>query len=194
MSSEDAGAPPIGRKNVSIVTSRCGYTNACWCLLQPFTWGLGTVVIKDAVDTFSPVACGPAILHSRRRASASYAGKASAKTLTETPCGGGARSLACSSPHSSCSTPRALPTLRQQKAHFSPGTYCAFVPFLTWAISRIRPTIYNIVAMALCVVGVRVRLVCRRLRGRSRSASEKPSRCFLHCSWACILHSWQSFP
>ena len=28
------------------------------------------------------------------------------------------------------------------------------MPFLAWAISRIRPTIYNIAAMALCVVGV----------------------------------------
>ncbi|MFR4804066.1 MAG: DMT family transporter [Eggerthellaceae bacterium] len=40
------------------------------------------------------------------------------------------------------------------KSAFLTGTYCAFVPFLAWAISRIRPTIYNIVAMALCVVGV----------------------------------------
>ncbi len=40
------------------------------------------------------------------------------------------------------------------KSAFITTTYCAFVPFFAWAISRIRPTVFNIAAMLLCVAGV----------------------------------------
>lgn len=33
-------------------------------------------------------------------------------------------------------------------------TYCVMVPFLYWVVARRRPTVYNVVAAALCIAGV----------------------------------------
>ncbi|MQM73393.1 MAG: DMT family transporter [Eubacteriaceae bacterium] len=40
------------------------------------------------------------------------------------------------------------------KNSFLSATYCVFVPFLSWAIEKIRPDRANIVAVFLCIVGV----------------------------------------
>ncbi|HAM14587.1 MAG TPA: EamA family transporter [Eggerthellaceae bacterium] len=40
------------------------------------------------------------------------------------------------------------------KNAFLTGTYCVMVPFLAWAGLRRRPNRYNIVAAALCIVGI----------------------------------------
>lgn len=40
------------------------------------------------------------------------------------------------------------------KNAFLTAIYCVVVPFLYWAISRIRPDRYNILAAALCIVGI----------------------------------------
>lgn len=40
------------------------------------------------------------------------------------------------------------------KNAFLTATYCVLVPFIWWALARKRPTVYNIAAAVLCVVGV----------------------------------------
>ena len=40
------------------------------------------------------------------------------------------------------------------KNSFLTSNYCALVPFIAWGISRIRPTIFNIAAVALCCLGI----------------------------------------
>lgn len=49
--------------------------------------------------------------------------------------------------------------------HTTPGTnaflttvYCVIVPFLSWAVSKKRPDIYNFIAAAICITGIG--LVC----------------------------------
>ena len=40
------------------------------------------------------------------------------------------------------------------KNAFLTGTYCVMVPFLAWAVSRKRPTAFNLGAAVLCIAGI----------------------------------------
>ena len=118
-------------------------------VLAAAIWGLGTVVIKDAVDTFSPLWLVGLRFSIAGIVLAVVCWKSVRKNLDRDTLGAGAflgLFVAAQFVFNTDTT--------AAKSAFLTGTYCAFVPFLAWAISRIRPTIYNIAAMALCVVGV----------------------------------------
>ena len=122
-------------------------------VLAAAIWGLGTVVIKDAVDTFSPLWLVGLRFSIAGVVLAVICWKSVRKNLDRDTLGAGAF-LGLFVAAQFVFNTAGLTDTTAAKSAFLTGTYCAFVPFLAWAISRIRPTIYNIVAMALCVVGV----------------------------------------
>lgn len=125
----------------------------CMLVLAAAIWGLGTVVIKDAVDTFSPLWLVGLRFSIAGIVLAVVCWKSVRKNLDRDTLGAGAF-LGLFVAAQFVFNTAGLTDTTAAKSAFLTGTYCAFVPFLAWAISRIRPTIYNIVAMALCVVGV----------------------------------------
>lgn len=125
----------------------------CMLVLAAAIWGLGTVVIKDAVDTFSPLWLVGLRFSIAGVVLAVICWKSVRKNLDRDTLGAGAF-LGLFVAAQFVFNTAGLTDTTAAKSAFLTGTYCAFVPFLAWAISRIRPTIYNIVAMALCVVGV----------------------------------------
>lgn len=122
-------------------------------VLAAAIWGLGTVVVKDTVNTLPPlwlvgvrfffsglillVVCFKIVRTHIDRESIT-AGVFLGIFL--------AASYACNT--------AGLTDTTAAKSSFLTSIYCAFVPFFAWAISRIRPTRYNLIAVALCVAGV----------------------------------------
>lgn len=125
----------------------------CMLVLAAAIWGLGTVVIKDAVDTFSPLWLVGLRFSIAGAVLAVVCWKNVRKNLDRDTLGAGVF-LGLFVAAQFVFNTAGLTDTTAAKSAFLTGTYCAFVPFLAWAISRIRPTIYNIAAMALCVVGV----------------------------------------
>ncbi|MDO5042137.1 MAG: DMT family transporter [Slackia sp.] len=122
-------------------------------VLAAAIWGLGTVVVKDTVDALPPLwlvgirfffsglillaVCFKIIRTNIDRESI-VAGIFLGVFL--------AASYACNT--------AGLTDTTAAKSSFLTSTYCAFVPFFAWAISRIRPTRYNLAAVVLCIAGV----------------------------------------
>lgn len=125
----------------------------CMLVLAAAIWGLGTVVIKDAVDTFSPLWLVGLRFSIAGVVLAVACWKSVRKNLDRDTLGAGVFLGLFVAAQFVLNT-AGLTDTTAAKSAFLTGTYCAFVPFLAWVISHIRPTIYNIAAMALCVVGV----------------------------------------
>lgn len=122
-------------------------------VLAAAIWGLGTVVVKDTVDALPPfwlvgirfffsgiillIVCFNVIRAHIDRESL-VAGSFLGIFLVA--------SYACNT--------AGLTDTTAAKSSFLTSIYCAFVPFFAWAVSRIRPTRYNIAAVVLCVAGV----------------------------------------
>lgn len=126
-------------------------------LLAAAIWGLGTVVIKDTIDTFPPswlvcirftlagaLCCAlfaPRIVRVAREG----------RLLDHVRVGivfGAVMILAY------LLNTNGLAGTTAAKSSFLTGTYCILVPFLAWVTLRRRPTAYNIVAAALCLAGI----------------------------------------
>lgn len=122
-------------------------------VLAAAIWGLGTVAVKDTVDALPPlwlvgirfllsgvilcIVCLPRLKRSIDRdavAAGAFLGLFLAASYL-------------------CNT-SGLTGTTAAKSSFLTSTYCAFVPFFAWALSRIRPTRYNIAAAVLCLAGV----------------------------------------
>lgn len=122
-------------------------------VLAAAIWGLGTVVIKDAVDVISPfwlvgirfLSAGvllSLILLPRmvRRLDVSHLkaglvlGAFVALTYLLNTTG--------------------LAYTTASNSSFLTATYCVLVPFLAWAVMRKRPTGFNLTAAFLCIVGI----------------------------------------
>ena len=147
------------RRDISCAAfARRRRTLAPWCykamlVLAAAIWGLGTVAVKDTVDALPPlwlvgvrfffsgiillVACFPIV---RRRID------------RETLVAGLVLGLFLAASYA-CNT-AGLTDTTAAKSSFLTSTYCAFVPFFAWGISRIRPTRYNLAAVVLCIAGV----------------------------------------
>lgn len=122
-------------------------------VLAAAIWGLGTVVVKDTVNALPPLwlvgvrfllsgailfAVCFRIVRDRLDRESVVAGIFLGVFL--------AASYACNT--------LGLTDTTAAKSSFLTSTYCAFVPFFAWAVSRIRPTRYNLAAVVLCVAGV----------------------------------------
>lgn len=40
------------------------------------------------------------------------------------------------------------------KSSFLTGTYCVLVPFIAWAVMRVRPTLFSVAAAVMCLIGI----------------------------------------
>lgn len=122
-------------------------------VLAAAIWGLGTVVVKDTVDALPPLwlvgvrfllsgiillAVCFRIVRTHIDREGIVAGMFLGVFL--------AASYICNT--------AGLTDTTAAKSSFLTSTYCAFVPFFAWAVSRIRPTRYNLAAVVLCVTGV----------------------------------------
>lgn len=134
-------------------------------LLAAAVWGLGTVAVKDTVSSFPPtwlvgirfiaaglilcVVCAPRMIRTMDRetlvAGCFLGVLVGASFLTNT----------VGIAHTTAS-----------KSSFLTATYCVMVPFIAWAVSRQRPTRYNLVAALVCIIGV----ACVSLSGAGSGA------------------------
>ncbi|MFR3273240.1 MAG: DMT family transporter [Slackia sp.] len=134
----------------------------CMLVLAAAIWGLGTVVIKDAVDTFSPLWLVGLRFSIAGAVLAVVCWKNVRKNLDRDTLGAGVF-LGLFVAAQFVFNTAGLTDTTAAKSAFLTGAYCAFVPFLAWAISLIRPTMYNIAAMAPAW-SASDWFVCRRLR------------------------------
>ncbi|MEG0758945.1 MAG: DMT family transporter [Raoultibacter sp.] len=122
-------------------------------LLAAAIWGMGTVVIKSTVDSFSPawivgvrftfagLILG-GVLFTKLR------GSFDAKHLKKGCVLGFFVFL------SYWSNSTGLTDTTASNSSFLTALYCVIIPFLLWAVSKKRPTRFNIVAAVVCVAGV----------------------------------------
>lgn len=122
-------------------------------LLAAAIWGMGTVVIKGTVDSFSPLW----LVGLRFLSAGIILGLVCARRLTRTlnrdTLASGAF-LGVFIALAFCCNATGLTDTTASKSSFLTATYCVIVPFLAWGISRIRPTRYNLFAALLCITGV----------------------------------------
>lgn len=122
-------------------------------LLAAAIWGLGTVVIKDTVDTVPPawlvgirfffagiILCMAIWPRLRRRLDASHV---RVGVL-----------LGCILLGQYWLNSLGLTDTTASNSAFLTSCYCVAVPFLAWLLMRTRPTRFNIAAAIVCVVGI----------------------------------------
>lgn len=129
------------------------WTFKAMLLLAAAIWGMGTVVIKDTVGAFPPgwlvairffsagLVLGAVLLprvirffDASHLATGAFLGVLLAFAY--------------------CLNTTGLTDTSASKSSFLTGTYCVFVPFISWAVSRQRPTRFNLAAAALCIAGI----------------------------------------
>lgn len=126
-------------------------------LLAAAIWGLGTVVVKDAVSLIPPawlvgirftsagvIFCA---LFLPRLVKIARAGR-----LPDHLRAGLALGLLVIFAY--LLNTGGLTGTTAAKSSFLTGTYCVLVPFLAWAVMRRRPTMYSLAAAALCLAGI----------------------------------------
>lgn len=116
-------------------------------------WGMGTVVIKGTVDAFPPgwlvgirfLAAGIvlSLVLLPRMVRTFNVDHLKTGTLLGIFIG---LAYLCNS--------TGLTDTTGSKSSFLTATYCVLVPFLTWIILRKKPTIYNVSAAVICILGV----------------------------------------
>lgn len=126
-------------------------------LLAAAIWGLGTVLIKGLVETIPPfllvgirfftagvvfaIIFAPQIIRLVRERR--FADHVLASSLL------GAAMIAGYMANS-----LGLTDTTAAKSSFLTGLYCVIVPFISWMVMHRRPTVFNIVAAILCVIGI----------------------------------------
>ena len=116
-------------------------------------WGLSTCIIKDTVAVFPLPGLWAFGFSSQAFSCSSFSASASHNALTER-CSLPAQQSASFSRRHICSTHRAFNSPPASKGTFLTGTYSIMVPFIAWAISKQRPTRYNIAAALLALAGI----------------------------------------
>ena len=122
-------------------------------VLAAAIWGLGTVVIKDTVDTFPPCWLVGIRFTSAGIILALVFWKQTVKHLTLDhflPSFILGVLLALSYGFNSTG----LTDTTASKSAFLTATYCILVPFISWVAMKQRPHIHNILAAILCMVGI----------------------------------------
>ncbi|MEG1826486.1 MAG: DMT family transporter [Gordonibacter sp.] len=116
-------------------------------------WGLSTVVIKDTVASFPPGwLVGIRFLAAGIVLSVALLPRM-VRTLNADHLKTGAL-LGVFVGMSYLLNSTGLAYTTASKSSFLTATYCVLVPFLSWAILHKRPSVYNISAAAICILGV----------------------------------------
>lgn len=122
-------------------------------VLAAAIWGLGTVVVKDTVDALPPLwLVGVRFFFSGLILLAVCFKLVRTHIDRESIVAGIFLGVFLAASYA-CNT-AGLTDTTAAKSSFLTSTYCAFVPFFAWAISRMRPTRHNLIAVALCIAGV----------------------------------------
>ncbi|MDO4443561.1 MAG: DMT family transporter [Slackia sp.] len=122
-------------------------------VLAAAIWGLGTVVVKSTVDALPPLwLVGVRFFFSGLILLAVCFNLVRTRIDRESIVAGVFLGVFLAASYI-CNT-SGLTDTTAAKSSFLTSTYCAFVPFFAWAISRMRPTRYNLAAVVLCVAGV----------------------------------------
>lgn len=122
-------------------------------VLAAAIWGLGTVVVKDTVNALPPLwLVGIRFFFSGVILFAVCFNTIRTHIDRESLIAGVFLGIFLVASYA-CNT-AGLTDTTAAKSSFLTSIYCAFVPFFAWAVSRIRPTRYNMAAVVLCVAGV----------------------------------------
>ena len=130
-----------------------GWVYRAMLILAAAIWGLGTVVIKDTIDTFPPCWLVGIRFTSAGIILAIVFWKQTIKHLTLDhilPSFILGVLLALSYGFNSTG----LTDTTASKSAFLTATYCILVPFISWAAMKQRPRSHNILAAILCLVGI----------------------------------------
>ncbi|WP_314040233.1 DMT family transporter [Slackia exigua] len=122
-------------------------------LVAAAVWGLGTVVLKDTVNALPPFwLVGIRFLFAGIILSAIFARRIARNLTTETLIAsiflGALLGLAYGANTSG------LLYTTASKSTVITAMQCVVVPFLAWAISRTRPTLFNLIAAGMGIVGI----------------------------------------
>ena len=151
---EEAGGAPEGARG----GMRTRWTIPTWgymamLVLAAAIWGLGTVVIKDAVDEIPPVwLVGLRFLSAGVLLSAVLAPRM-VRTLDAGHVKAGAV-LGSFVALTYLFNTTGLAYTTASNSSFLTATYCVMVPFLAWWLMRKRPSRFNVGAGVLCLAGI----------------------------------------
>lgn len=122
-------------------------------LLAAAIWGMGTVVIKDTVGAFPPFwLVGIRFTAAGLLLAAIFLPRV-IRNFTPSHLATGAF-LGVLLAAAYCCNTIGLTDTTASKSSFLTAMYCVCVPFIAWAISRQRPTFFNIAAAILCIAGI----------------------------------------
>ena len=129
------------------------WTYKAMLLLAAAIGGMGTVVIKDTVDAFPPAWLVAIRFFSAGLILGIILLPRLIRSFDASHWATGAF-LGMLLFFAYCLNTTGLTDTTASKSSFLTGTYCVFVPFISWAISRQRPTRFNLAAAALCIAGI----------------------------------------